>query len=163
MGKSTIILGTVFGLLLALTVLFFVGGTLSAELTAATATGAEYPGAYASIAGIVADGTAFQRFSEPMPPDPAACRLEDVTLRLQNHGLLDAEWLSVKVDGGPGDIAVYSITGEGGAVPALGEAPVNLKIASTVRGTRERTYHIIYYVYGLKRQITVKQTGEAQS
>lgn len=162
MAKSTIILGTVFGLLLAMAVLFLAGGTLSAELSVSTATGAEHPGAYASIADIVSGGVAFQYFGEALPTDPAACRMEDVNLKLQNHGLLDAEWASVTVEGGSGDIAVYSITGEGDTVPALGEKTLNLKLISTTNAARERVYHVQYYVYGMKREITVRQSGNTQ-
>ena len=163
MAKSTIILGTVFGLLLAMAVIFWAGSTLSAELAVSAATGAEHPGAWVSIAGIVSGGAAPQYFGEPLPADPAACRMEDVNLILRNHGLLDAEWLSVKVDGGPGDIAVYSITGEGGAVPALGQFDLNLKLVSSISATRQRVFRIQYYVYGMKREITVSQSGDGQA
>lgn len=163
MRRSTIILGTAFGLLLAATVIFLAGSTLTATLNVATATGAEYPGAYASVSGLVATRATFQQFNAAMPADPAACRLEDVTLRLTNHGLVTAEWVSVTVEPSPGDVAVYSITGEGSAVPALGESAVNLKLVSNAGQPPARSYRIQYYVYGMKREITIQQTGAAPS
>ena len=159
MGKSTMILGAVLALLVMAAGLFLMGGTLSAKLDVMTATGSDYPKAYASIVRIVESDTAVQRFSEPLPADPAGCRLEDVTITLNNRGLFDAEWVSVSVDGAPGDIAVYSIAGEGGTIPARGTGTVNLKLVSNAGGTGTRTYRLQYYVYGMKRTISVRQSG----
>ena len=159
MEKSTITLGAVLALLVTAAGLFLLGGTLSAKLDVMTATASDYPKAYASIARIVESDTAIQRFSEPLPADPAGCRLEDVTITLNNRGLFDAEWVSVSVDGAPGDIAVYSIAGEGGTIPARGTGTVNLKLVANAGSTGTRTYHLQYYVYGMKRTVSVTQDG----
>ena len=154
MRKSTMILGSLFLILAMAAVLFLVGGTLSARVDSMTANGAEYPKAYASIQGVLATG-APQRFAEALPEDPAACQLEDVTITLSNRGLFPAEWISVNVDGAPGDVAVYSITGEGSSVAGRSVGTVNLKLVSLEGRSGSRTYHIQYYVYGLKRHIDV--------
>ena len=154
MRKSTMILGTVFLILAMAAALFLVGGTLSARVDVMTASGAEYPKAYASIQGVLRAG-APQLFSEGLPEDPAACRLEDVTITLSNRGLFPAEWISVSVDVAPGDIAVYSITGEGSTVYGRSAGTVNLKLVSLASQSGQRAYHIQYYVYGMKRQIDV--------
>lgn len=160
MRRSTMILGGIFALLLICATVFLLGGTLSASLETVTAGAGDYPNAYAAIARIVNADAAPQRFDAPLPDDPAACRLEDVTITLQNRGLFDAEWVSVSVAGAEGDIAVYSISGEGGTVPARGSNTLNLKLISAAGGAGRRTYRIQYYVYGMKRQINLMQTGE---
>lgn len=162
MRKSTIILISVFALLLLCAALFLLGGTLSAEVSAVTAPADKYPRAFASIQQILRSDAAPQRFSDALPADAAACRLEDVTLTLTNHGLMDAEWVSVSVEPAPGDIAVYSITGEGDTIPARGRGTVNLKLIASASETGARTYRIEYYVYGMKRVITEAQDGDGQ-
>ena len=162
MQRSTVILSIVFALLLACGGLFLLGGTLSATLQVTTASAADYPKALQSIRGILTAGTAPQRFSEPLPADPADCQLEDVTITLANRGLLAAEWVSVSVEGAVGDIAVYSISGEGDTVPARSLGNINLKLISLKGSDGLRIYRIQYYVYGMKREITVIQNGEAQ-
>ena len=154
MRKSTMILGTVFLILAMAAALFLVGGALSAKVDVMTASGAEYPKAFASIQGVLQTG-APQLFSNPLPEDPAACRLEDVTITLSNRGLFPAEWISVSVDGAPGDIAVYSITGEGSTVYGRSAGTVNLKLVSLAAQSGSRAYRIQYYVYGMKRHIDV--------
>lgn len=154
MHKSTMILGTVFLLLAMLTALFLAGGTLSASVDVMTANGAEYPKAYAQIQGVLASG-APQVLFQPLPEDPAACRLEDVTITLKNRGLIPAEWISVNVAGAPGDVAVYSVTGEGSSVGGRSVGTVNLKLVSLANADPARTYNIQYYVFGMKRSIRV--------
>ena len=154
MRKSTMILGTVFLILAMAAVLFLVGGTLSARVDTMAANGAEYPRAYASIQGVLASG-APQVFFQPLPEDPAQCRLEDVTITLSNRGLIPAEWISVDVAGAPGDVAVYSITGEGSSIAGRSAGTVNLKLVSLADYDPARTYRIQYYVFGMKRQIDV--------
>lgn len=158
MRKMTLILGCVFILMLTCAGLFLLGGTLSAQLTQATASAADYPDAFAAIRQAVASGGAPQLFDAALPDDPAACRLEDVTITLSNRGLIDAEWISVFVDGAPGDIAVYAVTGEGGTIPGRSTASVNLKVVSLANSTGRRAYRVQYYVYGMKRTVTVAQS-----
>jgi len=159
MRKSTMILGSVFLLLLMLTVLFLAGGTLSARVDVMTANASEYPKAYASIQSVLQSG-APQLFFNTLPEDPANCRLEDVTITLNNRGLIPAEWISVNVTGAPGDVAVYSITGEGSSVAGRSTGTVNLKLVSLADSRPERTYHIQYYVYGMKRSIDVAHSSD---
>lgn len=156
MRKSTMILGSVFLVMAMLTALFLTGGTLSARLDVMTANAAEYPKAYASILGVLSTG-APQLFANALPEDPADCRLEDVTITLSNRGLFPAEWISVDVEGGVGDVAVYSITGEGSTVPGRSTGAVNVKLVSLAALPVERAYHIQYYVYGMKRSVTVRE------
>ena len=155
MRKSTMILGTVFLILAMLTALFLSGGTLSAKLDVMTANAAEYPKAYASIQGVLQTG-APQLFFNALPEDPADCRLEDVTITLSNRGLIPAEWISVNVAGAPGDVAVYSITGEGSSIGGRSVGTVNLKLVSLADSQPRRTYRIQYYVFGMKRSIEVR-------
>ena len=56
MRKSTMILGTIFLILAMAAVLFLMGGTLSAKVDVMTASGSEYPKAYASIQGVLQAG-----------------------------------------------------------------------------------------------------------
>lgn len=159
MRKSTVLLGTVFLILAMLTVLFLTGGTLSARLSVMTANAAEYPRAYASIQGVLASG-APQVFFQTLPEDPADCRLEDVTITLSNRGLIPAEWISVNVEGAPGDVALYSITGEGSTIGGRSVGTLNVKLVSLADSAPDRTYHIQYYVFGLKRSIEVKSSAD---
>ena len=154
MRKSTMILGTVFLIMAMMAVLFLLGSNLSVKLSTMTANAADYPKAYASIESVMATG-APQLFSEALPEDPADCRLEDVTITLANRGLFPAEWISVNVDGAPGDIAVYSLTGEGGDIDARGSGQVNLKLITAGAPDAPRRYGIEYYIYGMKRTIRV--------
>ena len=159
MRKSTMILGSVFLVMAMLTALFLTGGTLSARLDVMTASAAEYPKAYASILSVLSTG-APQLFSNALPEDPADCRLEDVTITLSNRGLFPAEWISVNVEGGVGDVAVYSITGEGSTVAGRSTGTVNVKLVSLAALPVARTYRIQYYVYGMKRSVTVRETPD---
>jgi len=157
MPKSTLVLGIVFALLVTLAGLFLLGGTLSAQVEAVTASASDYPAALESIRAIVEGGQAPQYFDEPLPADAAQCQLENVTITLSNRGLIDAEWLSVTVDGAPGDIAVYSISGESDTVAARTLGTLNLKLISLKSGAGSRVYHVEYYVYGMKRTLAVTQ------
>ena len=156
MRRSTMLLGTILFLMAAMAVLFIAGGTLSARTSITAASAADYPESFESIRQVLESGAAPQRFTDAALPDAASCRLEDVTITLVNRGLFPAEWLFVQAEAAPGDIAVYSITGEGSSVPARGTAEINLKLISDARGPASRSYHIQYYTYGLKRTITVQ-------
>ena len=153
MHKSTMALGGALILLTLTAVLFLAGGTLSARMERVTANAADYPSAFAAIREVVDSGGAPQSLGESLPEDPARCRLEDVTLSLYNPGLVSAEWVSVTVQPLPGDVAVYSVTGEGDTVPARSTGTVNLKLVSASGAGEIRTYIIEYYVFGMKRTV----------
>jgi len=155
MRRSTALLAGTLVLLLALAALFLAGGTLSARLEATTASAADYPKAFSAIREVLGSGAAPQVFAGALP-QAEACRLEDVTITLRNNGLFPAEWLYVQAEPAPGDIAVYSITGEGGGVAARSTGTINLKLVADARGSGERAYRIQYYVFGMKRSITVR-------
>lgn len=158
MPRSTVILAIVFALLLTGAGLFLLGGTLSARVESVTAAAADHPDAFEAIRDTLDAGTAPQVFSEGLPANAAACRLENVTLTLANRGLFDAEWVSVEVEGAAGDIAVYSVAGEGKTVPARTLGTINLKLIALPSSAGSRVYHVEYYVYGMKRSIAVAQT-----
>ena len=157
MRKSTIILGLVFLLLATLTACFLVGGTLQARISVVEAGASEHPEAFESIRQVLAAGAAPQVFDDRVPDGPEGLRLQDVTITLINRGLLDAEWLNVEVDGVPGDIAVYSLSGEGSSVWGRSTGTMNLKLISQGTAMGRRAYRIEYYVLGLKRHITVTE------
>ena len=156
MKKLTLFMRVTLLALVAFAALFLAGGTLGVEMSAVTAPAADYPQVFDSIAGVLAAGTAPQLFAADLPGDLSSegLTMEDVTLTLANRGVFDAEWLSVEALPVPGDIAVYSLTGEGSTVRARSVGTINLKLLS--RGSPAgRKYRIEYYVYGLKRSVTV--------
>ena len=157
MHRSTIALASALALLALLAVAFLAGGTLSARVEAATALASDYPEAFAAVREQLAVGGAPQTFAQPLPDDPALCRLEDVRIALYNPGLVPAEWVSVSVEGAAGDVAVYAVAGEGDTVYARSAGSVNLKIVSRSDGGRDRTYWVEYYVFGLRRRIAARE------
>lgn len=157
MRRSTALLASILLILVALAALFLIGGTLSARVSAVTAGAEAHPQAFESIQRVLAAGAEPQRFAEGLSGEAADYRLEDVTIHLANRGLVAAEWLYVEAEGAPGDIAVYSVTGEGGGVAARSSGSVNLKLISRKGVSGERVYHIQYYVYGMKRTVDVRQ------
>ena len=159
MRKSTALLGFILLLLIALAASFVIGGTLSARLSIATGSAADYPQAFDAIRRVIASGAAPQVFADALPADASGYRLEDVTITLVNRGLFSAEWLYVEAEAAPGDVAVYSVTGEGDSIGARGTGTVNLKLITAADSAAERTYRVQYYVYGMKRTITVIQNG----
>ena len=64
-------------------------------------------------------------------------------------------------DAQPGDIAVYSLTGEGSDVPARGTGQVNLKLITTAKDVDGRGVALEYYVHGMKRTLIVEPPSEA--
>ena len=131
MKKLTIFLGVVLAIMLIAAGLYYGGGTLRAQTQVRTANADAYPSIYASIHQILLSGTAHQRFSDAIPDSPEGCRLVDITVDLTNYGFIPAEWLHTECTAQPGDIAVYSLTGEGADVPAHGSGQVNLKLITT--------------------------------
>ena len=118
MKKLNVILLIVLILMIAFAAYFFIGGTLRTQATVATAPASDYPDVCASITNIVNSGAAPQQFAA-LPSSPAGCTLVDMTITLSNHGLFDAEWMALTVEGANGDVAVYSLTGTGTAVAGL--------------------------------------------
>ena len=156
MKKLTLLLSLVLVLLVGLAVYFYFGGTLSVRSTAHTAGAAEYPEAFASVRKLVGSGAVAQTLdAAPIGEDPSAYALVDVTIDLYNRGMFPAEWLDIRVEGAPGDIAVYSLTGEGSDIPARGSGQVNLKLITAAAPGTARQCVIQYYVYGMKRTVTV--------
>ena len=122
-----------------------------------TANAADYPEAYGSIRSLLESGSAPQTFEgAALGEEAARYTLVDVNLRLTNRGLFPAEWLDIRAEAAQGDIAVYALTGEGSDVPARDSATVNLKLITTAPADAMRDIRIQYYVYGMKRTITVR-------
>jgi D-alanyl-lipoteichoic acid acyltransferase DltB (MBOAT superfamily) len=70
-------------------------------------------------------------------------------------GMFAAEWLDIRVEGVPGDVAVYSLTGEGSDIEARGSGQVNLKLITAAAPDTPHRCVIQYYIYGMKRTIAV--------
>ncbi len=157
MRKLTAVLASLLIVLLALAAWFYLGGTLRAGVYIQTAPAADYPEAYASIRDLLDSGSAPQVLgSEPLPEDPSAYTLVNITVTLANRGLFAAEWLHVTTRGAPGDVAVYALTGEGSDIAARDSGQVNLKLVTRAAPDAARDISIEYYVYGMKRAITVR-------
>ena len=157
MRKLTALLATVFLLMLGFVAWFYFGGTLRAQVYIQTADAADYPEAYSAIRSLLASGSAPQQFGDAaLPEDPSGYTLADITVTLSNRGLFPAEWLDIRAEALPGDIAVYALTGEGGDIAPRDSGRVNLKLITTARADAVRAIRIQYYVHGMKREITVR-------
>ena len=154
MNTAHKILIAIIVLLIALIGWFWFGGALTAEPTVATARASDFPEAFSAAASIVRSGASSQTFSESALDSAADYELIDASINLKNSGLFAAEWLELKVNGGDGDVAVYSLSGAGGDVPAFGSGYVNVKIL-TRNADASRSATVSYYVLGLKRSVTV--------
>ena len=155
MKPLNFILCLILVLMLAFVAFFFAGGTLSSSATCITAAAADYPEAFESIRGVISSDTAPQLLSNEALGDASLYTLVDVNIILSNRGLFDAEWLNIQVEGAPGDVAVYSLTGDGLDVPARSSAQVNLKLITRAPADATRQITIQYYVYGISRTIHV--------
>lgn len=156
MKPATIILSLILILLLAFGAFFYTGGTLQAEVSSITANAAEHPEAFTSIQNVIASGSAPQLFSTDALGDPAEYSLVDVSISLANRGIFDAEWLNIQLRGVSGDVAVYSLTGDGSDIPARSTGQVNLKLITRASELGSRSVSIQYYVYGISRTINVE-------
>ena len=134
----------------------YLGSTLQSTVTCISAAAADYPDAFDSICAVIERGSAPQTFSEDIPDDAANYSLLDITVNLKNRGPFDAEWLNISLEGVPGDIAVYSLTGDGTDVAARSTGQINLKLITCADVSTVRSLSIQYYVYGISRTITVK-------
>lgn len=157
MRKLTILLAIVLALLLGFAGWFYLGGTLRSEVAVQSARAADYPEAFGAIRSLVTGGTAPQVLGgSALSEDPSPYTLMDINVTLTNRGLFPAEWLHITVEGAPGDIAVYAITGEGSDVAPRDSATINLKLVTTAAADAPRRIVIQYYVHGMKREITVR-------
>ena len=155
MKPANVVLSLILILALAFGAFYYTGGTLQAQVSSINAQAADYPDAFASIQGVIANGTAPQLFTADPLDDPANYTLVDMNISLTNRGIFDAEWLNIKVQGATGDVAVYSLTGDGADVPARSSTQVNLKLITRAAPDSPRTITIQYYVYGISRTITL--------
>ena len=156
MRPATTVFSLILVLILAFCAFFYTGGTLQANVSSISASAAEYPDAFASIQNVVSSGTAPQIFSGDVLDDPANYSLVDISIALSNRGIFDAEWLNVQVTGTTGDIAVYSLSGDGTDVAARSSGDVNLKLITRAPENAVRSISIQYYVYGISRTITLQ-------
>lgn len=156
MKPFNIFLCLILVLILAFGAFFYAGGTLQAEASSITASAADYPDAFESIQGVLASGTAPQTFTSDPLDDPENYSLVDINISLANRGIFDAEWLNIQVQGVTGDVAVYSLTGDGADVLARSGAQANLKLITRAPADVKREITIQYYVYGVSRTITVQ-------
>lgn len=135
---------------------FFFAGELDPTVTRITARADEHPEAFASIRNVVLSDAAPQVFSYEEIKGAGNYGLVDVNISLANRGLFPAEWLNITVNGAPGDVAVYSLTGQGSDVPARSASSINFKLISRASEDAPRSATIQYYVFGISRTITVK-------
>ena len=155
MKKLNIFLFIVLLALIALAVWCLAGSHLSAQMQILTAAASEHPDAFASIQNGLASGSAPQQFTGTLPQSADGCTLVDVTITLTNSGLLPAEWLDAAVTAQPGDIAVYSLTGEGSDIPGRSAGQINLKLITAEPAATPHTITLRYYVFGMPRTLTV--------
>ena len=156
MKPATVVLSLILILMLAFAAFFYTGGTLKAQGNSITAGAAEYPDAFDSIRNVVSSGAAPRQFSQDVLDDPANYSLVDVTINLTNRGIFAAEWLNVQLEPATGDVAVYSLSGDGMDVSARSTAQVNLKLVTRAPAGSPRTVSIQYYVYGVSRTIRLE-------
>lgn len=156
MRPITLVLSLILILMLAFLAFFFAGGTLRAEAVSITANAAEYPDAYASVKSVIESASAPQVFAAEDWGDAATYTLVDINVTLTNRGLFAAEWLNIQLEGAKGDIAVYSLNGDGMDVGARSSQQINLKLITRATAGSKRSLQIQYYVYGISRSITVE-------
>lgn len=157
MKKATIILGIIFILLIGFIAYFFIGGALNVQIKTITASAADYPDAFNSIVSVLESGSAPQYFSTANLGSADQYTLIDVTLSLKNPGIFSADWLDIQVQGVTGDVAVYSLTGIGTSIDSRSDGQINLKLITSADPKAIRTYDIQYYVYGMKRHLSLSQ------
>lgn len=153
MKPATVIFSLILILMLAFCALFYAGGTLMIDSQSVTADAASYPEAYKSIAGVIESGAAPLVFSSEAVGDAAQYTLFDINFSLTNRGIFDAEWLNINVEPAPGDVAVYSLTGNGLDVPARSAEQANLKLVTRAGADSKRKITVQYYVYGISRTV----------
>ena len=155
MRTLTVFLSLILILMLSFCAFFYAGGTLHAEVSCITAPASEYPEAFSAVQEVLASGSAPILFSGAGLDDAESLTLLDVNIYLTNRGIFDAEWLNVQAGSVDGDIAVYSLTGDGSDVAARGTGQINLKYVTRAAADAPRSITIQYYVYGISRTIEV--------
>ena len=153
MRTLTAFLSLILILILAFCGFFYAGGTLRAEVSCITAPAADYPEAFESVKHVLSTGSAPIMLSNESLADAAGYSLVDVNIILTNRGIFTAEWLNVQTEGAQGDIAVYSLTGDGSDVPARSTGQVKLKFVTRAPSNAPRSITIQYYTYGISRTI----------
>ena len=155
MKPLNVFLALLLVLALAFVAFFFVGGSLSPAVSRISAHASDHPEAFASIQNVIRSSAAPQVFTADIPADAANYTLLDVNITLTNRGIFDAEWLNITVNGANGDVAVYSLTGQGSDVPARSASAINLKLITRAAADAPRSVELQYYVFGMSRRITV--------
>ena len=155
MKPVTVLLSLILILMLAFGAFFYTGGILQAQVTSITAGAAEHIDAFNSIRSVLTAGSAPQLFSTDALDDAANYSLVDLSIILTNRGIFDAEWLNIQLQGVTGDIAVYSLTGDGTDVAARSSSQINLKLITRAPAGSPRSVSIQYYVYGVSRTIEI--------
>ena len=155
MKKLNIVLMVVLILLVAFIVYFFAGSMLDAEVHMVTAPASDHPDAFASIQNAISANAAPQRFVNDVPATADGYTLIDMTLTLSNKGVFTAEWISVEVEGASGDVAVYSLSGEGTDIAGRSAGQLNLKLITAAPANTQRRITLTYYVFGLERRLTL--------
>lgn len=153
---STLILSLILIVMLAFGLFFYTGGTLQAQVSCISASAADHPDAFASIENVLSSDSAPQLFTTDPLDDASNYSLLDVSITLKNRGIFDAEWLNIQLTGVTGDVAVYSLTGDGADVSARSSSQINLKLVTRAPADSPRSVSIQYYVYGISRTINVE-------
>ena len=157
MRKLTAALSILLVILLGFAAWFYLGGTLRSEVAAQSAPAADYPEAFGAVRALIEAGAAPQILSGGgLSEDPSPYTLVDINVTLTNRGLFPAEWLHIRAEGAPGDVAVYAVTGEGTDIAARDSGTVNLKLVTTAASDAPRSIVIQYYVHGMKREIVAR-------
>ena len=155
MKPSTIILSLILIVIIAFGAFFYAGSTLQAEPSCISAGAGDHPEAFASIRNVLSSNSAPQLFSTDPLGDAANYSLLDISIALTNRGIFDAEWLNIRLQGVTGDVAVYSLTGDGSDIAARSNGTINLKLVTRAPIDSPRSVSIQYYVFGISRTITV--------
>ena len=150
-----VLLALILALALAFLGFFFYGSMLSPQVSRITAEAAAHPEAFSSIRNVIEGDSAPQMFSYEEIGSAGNYRLIDVNITLENKGIFDAEWLNITVGSAPGDVAVYSLSGQGSDVSARSASAVNFKLITRADENAPRSAEIQYYVFGLSRTIRV--------
>ena len=153
MKGLTIFLSIILAALMGFCVFFYVGGTLEAQVSCISANAADYPDAYRSIQNVISSDAAPQVFSHDPLDNASNYTLLDVNLTLTNRGIFDAEWVHLELTGANGDVAVYSLSGEGSDIAARSTGQMNLKLITRAGAQAPRTISLQYYVYGISRTV----------
>lgn len=155
MKPINVLLSLLLVLALAFLGFFFYASSLEPSVSRITARANEHIEAFSSIRNVILSDAAPQVFSREDIGTAEGYSLVDVNITLRNKGIFDAEWLNITVNGTNGDVAVYSLTGQGSDVPARSASTVNFKLITRAGDNAPRSATIQYYVFGMSRTIKV--------